>query len=954
MHKIFSFRGMTHGRDPLLTSDGECIELMNLRSCNGTFRPIPEPRTLCVLPAGYAHIMWHSAAGYYICVTDDHDAAMHFYDKDWKPLLCEDGSVLSFSSLLGVNAVETIGNIVCCLTARGVRYIVYSEGSYRWLGESPPVPRMDVSLESKLQVMTTEESYVDSTFNDDFESSWRYNSKGVVDECIYYLNHSGFYIDRALFRFALRLYDGSYIYCSNVMYVSDNELVDYVGRDSNNFYSVKSGYGELAPYTVKVKGFKPKFSFSSLGLEAWNGIVVGIDVFTTGSIMGHKADTMIARLHDRDTQKVLQKNYEGYALKSLEELWDDVVSASLFYKIAEYDIYGNSISEVTDVSHTNLQLQQGLDYLSVPASCSSFAAECSYTLNNRLHVASLCETLYAGYDTSMLEPIDGEKLTVSLAAVETKIRKNDGVATVVKRYENVALAYANGVAELSPLLMYPDSRAYEMTVYLMLENEVYVKSFPLLPHKYLNCAQYLHRGGRMLAVDVESFFKSGFVAASVKDEDVLMLFSHKPGEYEVVYSATDECWKYQGRKFPPDEFSALRVFAIPREIADGDKIVFTIYVEQEESGFVDICNIPVDSTWLHNVSIIPAEKRDVEERSSILKVSATDNPFLFPAKCTYSPSQTRILAMASNTMELSQGRFGEHPLFVFCQDGIWVMSIDVSGTVAYSGCNAFSREVCINVRSVYGIGHGVVFVGQRGLMLISGNKIKELSSQLRFASSTARILLENTSFEHLTSFFESGLFAGTGEFDEFAASCSVAYDAVHGELVLYDGKYEGCYVYSLKDELWSRTSFGLSGFVSGGFLQEMFVNVDGCTAILLPGDEKAGSNRVMMFTHPQLFGSKQPKRLKQLVLHAYASLPGSWVPEVPVLGCYVFCSNDGIHFKLLTGKEFHGEVQDLRFPFFPTSSYRYYLFVVVGEMGADSMLTGIETEISLAWNSRIR
>ena len=90
------------------------------------------------------------------------------------------------------------------------------------------------------------------------------------------------------------------------------------------------------------------------------------------------------------------------------------------------------------------------------------------------------------------------------------------------------------------------------------------------------------------------------------------------------------------------------------------------------------------------------------------------------------------------------------------------------------------------------------------------------------------------------------------------------------------------------------------------------------------------------------------------MLHAYASLPGSWVPEVPVLGCYVFCSNDGIHFKLLTGKEFHGEVQDLRFPFFPTSSYRYYLFVVVGEMGADSMLTGIETEISLAWNSRIR
>ena len=46
------------------------------------------------------------------------------------------------------------------------------------------------------------------------------------------------------------------------------------------------------------------------------------------------------------------------------------------------------------------------------------------------------------------------------------------------------------------------------------------------------------------------------------------------------------------------------------------------------------------------------------------------------------------------------------------------------------------------------------------------------------------------------------------------------------------------------------------------------------------------------------------------------------------------------------------ELCDLKFPYFPTQAYRYYLFVVCGELAASRFVTGIDIDVKPAWNSR--
>ena len=270
----------------MLADEGECLEVMNMRIKDGSLVPVGRPVDVAALGYAYSRILWHEAAGYYLCITDEQNPALHIYDKEWTLQKDSDGNLL-FPSLRGVRNVEFMGYIVCCITDTGIFYILYNDGRYIWLGERPPMPSLDITIQSKLSRTVTENEYYTSG-NEGIESTWYYNAKGFFDEAISVHNRNGYYIDRALFKFALRLYDGSYIAVSPAMYVSDDNEVSSIKRDSGNLKYEASGNTMPSKYIVMVLGFKPKFVFTDINLENWKNIVVGIDLFTTGSIMGKK------------------------------------------------------------------------------------------------------------------------------------------------------------------------------------------------------------------------------------------------------------------------------------------------------------------------------------------------------------------------------------------------------------------------------------------------------------------------------------------------------------------------------------------------------------------------------------------------------------------------------------------------------------------------------------------
>lgn len=941
MQKNFSFKGINRCTDVVFAQDGECLDVVNMRMSEGSLVPMPLPVKVAGLNADYSALYWHEIAECYIGITEV--GMLHFYDKDYNPITSGD-SMLVIEGLEGVKGIEFLGNVACCLTGRGIHYLLFEKGRYRSLGTRPEIPDVNITVSSKVETLITEETYYSMTTTDELQATWNYNEKGYIEECVAALNKDGHYIDRALFRVALRLYDGSYINVSNIIYVSDETYDDAIGRDGDNMLSEALDGTMPCKYKVRVRGFKPEFSFDVAALKGWRNIVVGVDIFSTFSIPGKKCG-----LGGR-TQK-----FEYYSGKTLDTLWDNIASASLFYKVAEYDIDGNKVFCLDDVSPVNLALQQALDTAVLPSSLSDYDAGCSYVYNGRLHIASFREYFFNGYNASAYLPVSGGKGNVDAMVVHVKLRTTQGDFVTGRYYESPLLGYDGYAPQLPAMLSYPDSRACELRVFMKMGQTVYAKTFPLKPHSYLNVAYYLHKWYLPCSVSVSALFANGGKPAGAFPADiVLRLFNYESGIYEIVYSASRDCWMYDGDVFPPEEYRSQRIFAVHRDAVDGDKLIFTIKRNGlTDFSFRDINCICVDETWEKLDELPQAKPNPCEERRNVMKVSMAENPFVFPAKCTYTPSQSRIIGISGNTVALSQGQFGQFPLYLFCGDGIWVMSVDPSGSVAYLSCNQVSRDVCVNTGSICGIGGAVVFAGRMGMMLVAGNSIKKFSGAMD-SKVPALVGVPDDIFGKISSLVSLQGSSGGDDWQAFFAGAFVTYLPAHGEVLIGNSNHDNSLVYSFTSAAWTRFKGCFRDKVKGTPTPLLLAVKDGVTNVYAIPDAVSGDNCVLLFTRPQIWGTKLPKRIMQLLLHAYVEQPSLPVDGIPLLGCYLLGSNDGVHFKLITGSEKRKKVQDVLFPLFPTQSYKYFLFAVIGNMGKGSVITAIEADVNVPWKNRLR
>lgn len=943
MQKSFSFKGINRCTDVLLANDGECLDVVNMRMTGGSLLPMPQPGVVAELRHACSAFYRHATSGCYIGITADNVRTLHFYDNNFSPLM-SGGRMLVFEGLQGVNGLEFVGNIVCCLTSSGIYYLLFDGGTYIALGERPPVPDVAITVSSKVESITTDDAYYSTSETDDVELSWIHNEKGYIDECISALNKEGYYIDRALFRVALRLYDGSYINISNIVYVSDEATGDGIGRDDRNMVSEAMDKTSPSRYRVSVRGFKPEFTFSAPGLQAWRNIVVGLDVFSTMSIPG-KESVPEKRLG----------NSEIYTAKPLEELWEEIASASLYYKIAEYDIDGNRLNRLDDVSPSSLALQQGLETATVPSSLSGYDVKSSFIYNGRLHIAAFKEYFFKGYDATAYRPVGSAVASVDSMVVQVKLRTTQGEFVTGNCFKNPLLGNDGFAPVLPPLLTYPDARASEMAVYLDIAGSVYCKRFPLKAHNYLNMAYYLHRWYVPFKVTVSAVFANGGTpSASVDSEVVVELFGYETGTHEVIYSASRNCWTYKDKTFPPSQYSSLRIFAIHRNAVDGDKLVFTIKRgEITDSTFKDIDNITFDDTWQQVDGMPVTAPSPCENRYNVMKVSMVENPFVFPANSTYTPSQSAIVGLSSNTVALSEGQFGQYPLYVFCTDGIWAMSVDTSGSMAYLACNQVSRDVCVNAASICGVGGGVLFAGKQGMMLIAGNNVNKISAVLDCVGSSSKGVPGDL-FTKISGLVSLECNCGNFDFQSFITDAFVSYIASHNEVIVANAAFGYSFVFSLDSGVWTRYTGYFKGKVYGATAPLFLApSSNGGRVVTIP-DTMSGDNRVLLFTRPQIWGTKLPKRIMQLLLHAYVAPPAARIPGMPLLACYLLGSNDGTHFKIVAGSEKNVATQDVLFPYSPTSSYKYYLFAIVGYMGGESVVTGMEMAVELPWRNRLR
>lgn len=292
-------------------------------------------------------------------------------------------------------------------------------------------------------------------------------------------------------------------------------------------------------------------------------------------------------------------------------------------------------------------------------------------------------------------------------------------------------------------------------------------------------------------------------------------------------------------------------------IYDGDNVEGYAEIDLKRHDYLPGAYWFGDSFEAGVISFVPATVNpypDLKSDSRIsvqnsVYISQVGNPFIFPAESVVTIDCGRILRLSSAAKALSQGQFGQFPLYAFTDDGVWALEMASTGVI--SARQPITRDVCNNPEGITQIDSAVLFPTARGIMLISGSQTSCISEPVDAPTGLDLSAFPGlrTLFTGLTSLLPGvkvtpsdpsdstsprnaqdipvetaidgelnpGLpdhsIAGDGlpdvfpsvvaPFGEYLATCRMIYDYPGQRILVFNPSFEYVYVYSLRSQTWS-------------------------------------------------------------------------------------------------------------------------------------------------------
>lgn len=194
-----------------------------------------------------------------------------------------------------------------------------------------------------------------------------------------------------------------------------------------------------------------------------------------------------------------------------------------------------------------------------------------------------------------------------------------------------------------------------------------------------------------------------------------------------------------------------------------------------------------------------------------------DNPFYYPAKNSYRV-QGRVLGMSTNAIALSQGQFGQFPVYCFTSEGIWTMNIG-NGDVLINTITPLSREVCNRPETITQIDGGTVFSTSKGLYILQGTQAIEISQPAE-GNCLGRITgtLNYEAIANNPNLYQIKDFLCNTPLIKYLQGAKIGWDHTEGrkEIIISnpDPKYNYSWVYSLLNKKWFKISQVFENFIS--------------------------------------------------------------------------------------------------------------------------------------------
>lgn len=804
-------------------SDGNCQEIINMRYKDGALRNVGTKAVVGALDAylpSFDKVYRHSLAnsGLYIGVVES-ISSIYVFNLS--------GSILS--GQLGYTGtfvgIEFFNSVMIVFTSNNKYYLLLEQAGqeYYLLNKLPDV-LTDIGLNTTSTVFTISDySNIDeliTAINDDIKSK----------------KETGYIFGHGIYQGAWRLFDGSYLYPSNPIYIN------FTGAAGQSIEITGGG----ASVTVYYAQLAINWSFSNgltgiLDVSSWSGIVASYDYFFNGIEGGEPIEANVfptLSVKEISTEEAVNTITNLYKIKSLSLDTLDIGSGSETFNESINNLTSNEILPVDQFTHHTI------------------ISNTVYNYNNRVHIGDITTQFYEGFNPFFVKTGGSYGDFTVYVTLKTK----DGLKTVTKTIGAVGTVGFGVLPYMQSIMVYPDIRAIKMVIVESNAGDIY--SFDLTPHPVFNF----------------SYFINGLKALG--------------GGYQ---------WKETGTA---------------------------------------------------GSSVALSSSDELYEPNRI-QVSEIDNPFYFPADQSYrcGNEKNEIIGMASPVTDLSDGQFGEFPLFIFTTQGIWGMQLG-SGDVLYSAIIPVERYVCNNANSITQIDGGIVFSTDEGLRIFSGKSSIRISDPVQGEPSLylynlhdLEKVLDDSDFVELYSDLSQT------NFTTFLQDAIIGYDNVNRELIISNlgdstTSYGYSYVFNFITQTWHKISNSFSCFFNS---YPTYYGIDEDDNMVDISDEEDNSVSVMFQTRPIKFGSLGFKKLKNMFLRGEVD-----VVNEKISGLYVFGSIDGINYELLKSVNpsnmfnfFDIEIKRINL------SVKYYIFVFASQVNSISIF-GCECVYEPKYNNKLR
>lgn len=839
MNKDIKYNGLTTTPSDNICQDGDSAMLLNLVPEDGALKPVLPAKTILELGENRTVMHIHkttSFSNYIILNTKTNEISsidVHKHSVE------EMSSLGTFQDVL---RVDSIGNTLLVFTENFIMYFIWKEGVYKKLGDHVPGLQLSFGLRGKPRLYSISDKN-HSTFWVNFDKIdegkllevWSdENQKKITSQVMAKVNKflaeqtikEGRFALPFFVRYALRLYDGSLICHSAPILMNPSTKSSPVifWRRAKG----KKGYTDAECDIMLVSAsldyqFLKDWDNDFSHIKDWKDIIKSVDVFISKPIYTYDQSGTCKSFNDTN---------------NLDAKFIGALDISKFVDGFTSPDPGDFVSKPTRNKKEDCAL------LPININNEELTTDTPGGRENALgknYVEWKYEQLYTLFFSE-----DGTFPATSINLPEYEDDKNK---EALKNVQNFYFLYSIPLDDLS-LEKRKDIVVDKEYLQSLTTREVMTDDY--LSHDRLKAKYSQTYNGRINLSGIKRVLYRGFSPASmfayansyrpnfkisggktIIEFDAfatanltIQILIEENGERYVVSSGTNvqlspytsfqmENGSYDKRSWGCYVFYPNTHATIMRISAAVDTFEIKLKPHDFLNGAYGVLDYELERKT--NVTQVegPSQSEPTIDVPSKIYTSEVNNPFFFPVTGINTIGTGRIFGIATAAKALSQGQFGQFPLYAFTDEGVWALSI--SSTGSYSAKQPITRDVCLSSKSITQIDSAVLFTTDRGIMLLEGSQATCISDILSGKSFLPidRLVNINKILDHVN------LSTGTlniHPFLDFVKDARMIYDYEHQRIIVYNtNKEKNCnyaYVFSLKSKQWGMVQSNILSSVN--------------------------------------------------------------------------------------------------------------------------------------------